>query len=202
MDLNQVLFGTEHILKLIVGKNINLKCIKTSNIGQVMADPGQLEQIVMNLVINARDAMKNCGMLTIETSMVELDAEYVRQHKGVKAGQYALFAVSDNGCGMDQETVSRIFEPFFTTKSSGKGTGLGLSNVREIVKHNRGHIWVYSESGIGTTFKIYLPVHRSSASVSSKKPFTVSSLEKKRREALAVQPHGRTTCTAVSYFVN
>lgn len=159
LDLNQVLFGMEHILKLIVGNSIDLTCVQTGEIGKVMADPGQLEQIVMNLVINARDAMPCGGMLTIETSSVELDECYAGQHDGVKAGCYALLAVSDNGCGMDQETVSRIFEPFFTTKSEGRGTGLGLSSVCEIVRRNKGHIWVYSELGIGTTFKIYLPVH-------------------------------------------
>lgn len=167
LDLNQVLFGMEHILKLIVGNNIDLTCVQVAEIGEVMADPGQLEQIVMNLVINARDAMAGGGMLTIETSVVELDECYaqcnVRQHEGVKAGTYALLAVSDNGCGMDQETASHIFEPFFTTKSEGKGTGLGLSSVCEIVRQNKGHIWVYSEPGVGTTFKIYLPLHQDEA---------------------------------------
>lgn len=167
LNLNQVLFGMEHILKLIVGCKIDLTCVQATDIGEVMADPGQLEQIIMNLVINARDAMAKGGMLTIETSMVELDECYAqcyqRRHEGVKAGSYVLLAVSDNGCGMDQETVSRIFEPFFTTKSEGKGTGLGLSSVCEIVRQNKGHIWVYSEPAVGTTFKIYLPVHQDEA---------------------------------------
>jgi CheY-like chemotaxis protein len=145
------------MLRRLIGEDIHLSWQPAGNIWPVKMDPSQIDQILANLCINARDAINGVGNITIETDNISLDEDYCNVHAGFKPGSYALLAVSDNGCGMEREILSKIFEPFFTTKELGKGTGLGLATVYGIVKQNNGFINAYSEPGKGTTFKIFLP---------------------------------------------
>ena len=157
LDLNTVVGEITRMLPRLIGEDIQLVFVPGVNLVKVKADPAQIEQVVMNLATNARDAMPQGGKLTIETSNVTLDQSYVQAHATVPAGEYALLAVSDSGQGIPAEHLHHIFEPFYTTKEAGKGTGLGLATAYGIVKQSEGYIWVYSEAGHGTTFKIYLP---------------------------------------------
>ncbi|HKV64162.1 MAG TPA: PAS domain S-box protein [Candidatus Acidoferrum sp.] len=157
LDLNTIVLNLDQLLRRLMSENIEMKTLVSNGVGAIKADPGQIEQVIMNLVVNARDALPNGGRILIETSTVDLDSTYTRDHAVVVPGPYVLLAVSDTGIGMTPDTVGHIFEPFYTTKESGRGTGLGLSTVYGIVKQSGGYIWVYSELGKGTTFKVYLP---------------------------------------------
>jgi CheY-like chemotaxis protein len=157
LDLNVVVADIERILQRLIGEDVNLACFPGQALGRVLADPNQIEQVLMNLAVNARDAMPRGGRITIETQNVEIDDAAAARHVGMRPGPFVLLAVSDNGAGMDAETQAHIFDPFFTTKEQGKGTGLGLSTVYGIVKQSGGYIFVHSEVGRGTSFKIYLP---------------------------------------------
>ncbi|MBA3554013.1 MAG: PAS domain S-box protein, partial [Gemmatimonadales bacterium] len=157
IDLHRLAKDVERLLHRLIGENIEVVTLTDAGLGLVKADPSQMEQVLVNLAVNARDAMPGGGRLTIETRNVVLGTEYATGHSMVEPGPYVLLAVTDDGTGMDQPTLARVFEPFFTTKGPGRGTGLGLSMVYGIVKQSGGYVWVYSELGRGTTFKIYLP---------------------------------------------
>jgi PAS domain S-box-containing protein len=157
IDLNDVMLNLDSMLRRLIGEDIEVLTVPGRELGAVKADPGQIEQVIMNLALNSRDAMPDGGKLTLETENTQLDESYAREHEPLRPGRYVMLAVSDTGTGMSPETQAHIFEPFFTTKEVGKGTGLGLSMVYGIVKQSGGYIWVYSEPNRGTTFKIYLP---------------------------------------------
>jgi len=157
MNLNSVVEDMGKLLPRLIGEDIELVISAAKDLGAIRADASQMEQVIMNLAVNSRDAMPSGGRLVIETRNADLDDAYTAAHPIVRAGKYVLLAVSDTGTGMNEETQAHIFEPFFTTKEQGKGTGLGLATVYGVVKQSGGFIWVYSEVGKGTSFKIYLP---------------------------------------------
>ena len=155
--LNEIVAEMGKMLPRLIGEDIDLEIVMSPDLGRVKADPSQMEQVILNLGVNARDAMPNGGKLKIETADVEIDEAFARRHPPMAPGPYVLLAVSDTGVGMDPETQTHIFEPFFTTKEVGKGTGLGLATVYGVVKQSGGYVWVHSEKGRGTTFRVYLP---------------------------------------------
>jgi CheY-like chemotaxis protein len=179
IQLNEIVEGMLKMLRRLIGEDIELVWAPFDNLSLVKMDPTQVDQILANLCVNARDAIGDTGRVVIETGVATLDASYCEEHLGATPGEYVLLAVSDNGCGMDRKTLENLFEPFFTTKAMGQGTGLGLATVYGIVKQNNGYINVYSEPGNGTTFKIYLPRHTDKAETlrreNEKEPFAVGS---------------------------
>ena len=174
LEINKLVTGLSSMLQRLIGEDIDLRLALHPDLGRVNADPGQLEQVLMNLVVNARDAMPKGGALTVETANVWFDHRYAGRHANVKPGAYILLAVSDTGTGMDQATQARLFEPFFTTKGSGQGTGLGLSTVFGIIRQSGGGIEVYSEPGRGTSVKVYLPRIDQPAAIESGKESRVA----------------------------
>jgi PAS domain S-box-containing protein len=199
LDLNVALAEVAKMLHRLIGDNIELKVVLAPSLGRVKADPGQMEQVILNLAVNSRDAMPQGGRLTIETRDVELDEEDSRSHEGAPPGKYVMLAVSDTGDGMDLETQAHMFEPFFTTKAPGKGTGLGLATVYGVVKQSDGWIWVDSEPGRGTTFSIYLPqVEESGVEESAAEESQAEEhVESKTAPSLATSPKGTETVLVV-----
>jgi PAS domain S-box-containing protein len=184
LDLNTIVLNLDPLLRRLMSENIEMKTLVSEEVGAIKADPGQVEQVIMNLVVNARDALPNGGRILVETSNVDLDSTYTRDHAVVVPGPYVLLAVTDTGVGMTPDTVGHIFEPFYTTKESGRGTGLGLSTVYGIVKQSGGYIWVYSELGKGTTFKVYLPRVTDAIPASAAPAITTSSVARKGHETI------------------
>ena len=184
LDLNTIVTNLDPLLRRLMSEIIEMKTLVSDEVGAIKADPGQIEQVIMNLVVNARDALPNGGRILIETSNVDLDSTYTRDHAVVVPGPYVLLAVTDTGVGMTPDTVGHIFEPFYTTKESGRGTGLGLSTVYGIVKQSGGYIWVYSELGKGTTFKVYLPRVTDAIPASAVTAITPSSTTRKGHETI------------------
>ncbi|HEX2758659.1 MAG TPA: ATP-binding protein, partial [Thermoanaerobaculia bacterium] len=157
LDLGAVVADTEKMLRRLIGEDVEVVVVKPATLGYVKADPGQIEQVLLNLAVNSRDAMPGGGRLTVELADVTLDAPFATSHDSIPSGRYAVVSVRDTGSGMDAETLSHLFEPFFTTKEKGKGTGLGLATVFGIVKQSGGYVDVASAPGAGTTFRVYLP---------------------------------------------
>ena len=185
VDLNTIVTETKRLLGRLIDEHIEFYTALDPALGRVMVDPVQVEQVIINLVLNARDAMPQGGKLTIETSNLDLDEDYQSKLSHIPAGEYVLLALTDTGCGMDEETQSRIFEPFYTTKEMGKGTGLGLATVYGVVKQSGGFIWVYSEEGRGTTFKVYLP--RVASPLTETRPSGHSDIRKGTETILVVE---------------
>lgn len=173
IDLNSVVAGIDPLVRRLIGEHIRLNTNLASGLNSVVVDPGQAEQVIMNLAVNAHDAMPNGGDLAIESANVELDEEFVRAHPEAEMGSYVRLSISDTGEGMDNETQSRVFEPFFTTKQLGKGTGIGLATVYGIVKQSGGWIWVSSEVGVGTTFRIHFKASAAAATTISRTADTI-----------------------------
>ncbi|MEA2746800.1 MAG: two-component system, cell cycle sensor histidine kinase and response regulator CckA, partial [Myxococcales bacterium] len=186
-DLNELVLSMDRLLRRVLGDDVELVTRASSDLGSVEADPGQIEQVILNLAVNARDAMPNGGALTIETGTVHIGEDYAASQTGITPGPFAMLALSDTGTGMTREVLDHVFEPFFTTKAAGEGTGLGLATSYGIVKQAGGYIWVYSEPGRGTTFKIYLP--RSSKEATSRTQGMVASPSAKGETILLVEDH-------------
>ena len=189
VNLNDIVKDMEKMLKRLIGEDIKLVTELDENLGLIMIDPTQVTQVIMNIVVNAKDAMPNGGVLTIETRNVIFNTEYASKHLDTKIekGEYVMLAISDTGVGMDEETKSHIFEPFFTTKGPGKGTGLGLSTVYGIIKQHKGYIWVYSQPGKGTTFKIYFPMLKKTEGIKIKNEATVKENIRGKETVLLVE---------------
>src|SRR2546426_3417024 len=202
IDLNPVVTENLKMLPRMIGEDIDLVMIPAADLGAVRADPGQIDQVIMNLAVNARDAMPQGGRLTIETANVALDETYARLHAPVRPGEYVMLAISDTGMGMDAETQTHIFEPFFTTKGL-KGTGLGLSTVYGIIKQSEGYVWVYSEPAKGTTFKIYLPqVDAAGETIAAPPPFVAASSEQNFETILLVEDEANLRQLGREYLEN